>query len=298
MTHGIAGPSTVTVGIPFANEPPSIIEASVRSVFAQTSTQWRLMLVGDNPRQDTVELLTAITDPRVELVVDQRRLGLASRLNQLARMCDTPLLARMDADDVMHPDRLATQVRYFSDDELDVTGSRAIAVDESMQILGRLREPPLPDSPAGYLASHAFTHPTVMGRTQWFRKNPYDESLRRGEDKELWLRTNGTSRFLKTPEDTLFYRVAKPRVAKHRQDAHHDRAVIRRHARALVGIGGERKLLIRSMAKEVVFSCTVPLGAADQILRRKVDALDEVSRAKAQADMTVALGATVPGWPS
>jgi len=197
----------LTVAIPFTGGP-ALLDLAVRSVFAQSMPDWRLLLVADGASEDSLALVSRIRDPRVDLLGDGQRLGLAARLNQVAAACTTPYLARMDADDLMFPDRLERQLAALTSTGADVVGMRAVAIDPSGDVLGRFREGPLPVSPQGFLRSNAFTHPTVTGRTDWFRRHPYREDLRRAEDKELWLRgVRASSSCEKLPEPGLFYRL-------------------------------------------------------------------------------------------
>src|SRR5690606_14614832 len=49
-------------------------------------------------------------------------------------------------------------------------------------------------------------HPSVFGRTAWFRQNPYDPRYDGSEDYELWCRTLTKSRMAIIQEPLLFYR--------------------------------------------------------------------------------------------
>jgi hypothetical protein len=62
-------------------------------------------------------------------------------------------------------------------------------------------------------------HPTWMGRTDWFRKNPYRTDAFRMEDKELLFRTHTNSKFACLNEELLAYRenglsASKMRIAR------------------------------------------------------------------------------------
>src|SRR5512136_1054483 len=73
----------VTVGIPFYNAGQTLADA-VRSVFAQTLTDWELILLDDGSTDRGLEFARSIDDPRVRVVSDGRNLRLAARLNQIA----------------------------------------------------------------------------------------------------------------------------------------------------------------------------------------------------------------------
>ena len=53
---------------------------------------------------------------------------------------------------------------------------------------------------------HGFIHPTIMGKTSWFKANPYSDWALRAEDYELWTRTSGESVFRVIGKPLFFYR--------------------------------------------------------------------------------------------
>src|SRR5947209_5090923 len=71
----------VTVGIPFYNASSTLYHA-VRSVFAQTYTNWELLQVDDGSTDDSLVLAHQISDPRVTIVEGGRNRGISFRLNQ------------------------------------------------------------------------------------------------------------------------------------------------------------------------------------------------------------------------
>lgn len=289
------GGNRVTVGLPFAGVEASILQAAVRSVFAQSHQNWHLILVADGAPSQLVELVLAIRDPRVEVVIRHQREGLATRLNEIATMAETRLLFRMDSDDVMHPHRLRTQSARF-ESGLDVLASRAVAIDATGAVLGLLGEPPLPVNRAGFLRSHAMTHPTIVARTQWHRENQYDPRLRRAEDKELWLRTSSHTRFCKSEDSVLYYRLGVPSIHKQREDARHDRSLIRAQGPELVGSAATRAMLARSRLKQHVFASLVRVGLGDAVTRRKFVPIDVASLRQHRQWLSEATSAQVPGW--
>jgi len=66
--------------------------------------------VNDGSRDDSAAIVRSFRDPRIRLVDDGEHRGLVYRLNQIAEIAASPFLARMDADDLMHPQRLERQL--------------------------------------------------------------------------------------------------------------------------------------------------------------------------------------------
>ena len=168
------------------------VDAAIESIVAQTLGDWELLIVEDGSTDDTREHLARYTDPRIRVLHNERNLGLAASLNLAFRSSSGELVARMDADDVALPHRLEVQARFLREHpEIDVVGGWAMHLGET----GVMTRPESHD----YMARHAFTenpfiHPTVMMRRRVLEElGGYDETNRRGEDYDLWLR--GITRF-------------------------------------------------------------------------------------------------------
>jgi hypothetical protein len=122
----------------------------------------------------------------------------------------------------------------MADPLIDVIGTDAWAIDANARILW-FHPGHEPSSDPWTVAQRGmFIHPTVLGRTEWFRSNPYSDAYPRAEDHELWTRTCAHSRFAVIHEPLLYYRVRNPwRVAAElASDRTGDRLIIEYGARA------------------------------------------------------------------
>jgi glycosyltransferase involved in cell wall biosynthesis len=285
----------ITVVLPFVSNVNHLHQA-LRSVFAQTVVDWRLLLVQDGADQATCTLVDSIRDDRVRLIGDARRLGLAARLNQAIYEVETRFTARMDADDIMFPCRLERLLsRLEAPDVPDVVGSRAAVIDDASRLYREFKEPPLPTTPSGYLRSNAFTHPTVAGRTDWFRANPYRANLRRAQDKELWLRSSRHSRFVKLEEVLLFYRVGRAiRRPLYAASSQANRQILREYGPELIGSSATVRLLAASSAKQfLVTLMNGHRGFEEWYFRQRLVAMPAPSSWR--TDLDTVLATPIPG---
>lgn len=287
---------TVAIGIPFANESRRDLECSVRSVFAQTHSDWQLLLVADNASKQLVDHARKIEDSRVSVVADGRARGLASRLNQIANLATTEILFRMDGDDVMHPDRVAMQLSALNHDPtLDVVGSRAYVIDETGALRGGFANKTFPQTPREHIRAAAFVHPTVAGRTEWFLRNPYDPAMKRAQDRALWLSTSSSSNFDRLDSSLLFYRVGtKLTYARYALSSHYERESIRSHGPGLVGYPETAARLLLSFAKQARYR--LPSIGADDLYGRKLAPLSDLEWSEAELSLARSQAAAVPGW--
>ena len=196
----------VTVGLPFTHVDSQLASA-MSSVLAQTWEEWELLLVADGPEYGEVPSAW-LADSRVRLLADGNRRGLARRLNQITGLARGEFIARMDADDIMHSERLAQQVAYMQHHEsTQVVGTAAWIIDSENEVYGtRCTRRPV-DEPAAPMRNDFMTHPTIMARRSWMLPNSYDEHFPRAQDKELWCRTWEPGVFARMENPLLFYRV-------------------------------------------------------------------------------------------
>lgn len=184
------------------------LEDALRSIFTQTIRDWELIAIDDGSRDGSAEVLRRLKDPRVRVLVDGEHLGLGARLNQIVSQAGAKHIARMDADDLMHPDRLARQIAFLeANTDVDVVGCGLISFDNREQPISVRRFPALHSQiTADPLSGFALAHASVLGRAEWWKKHPYNERNRGCEDWELWFDSQTQSRFANIPELLYFYR--------------------------------------------------------------------------------------------
>lgn len=286
----------VTIGLPFCGNE-EYLRVAVRSVFAQTFSRWRLLLVDDGSQDRSVEFAQMIRDSRVEAHVDGAAKGLPARLNQITQMATTRYLCRMDADDAMHPERLERQVAYCeAHPNVEVMGSGVFSMDTDGHIRGYRGNVELPVAPATILRRGLFAHPTVFGRTDWFRKYPYDESIRRAEDYELWVRTAGYTEWGFMDPAVLYYREpASVRLAAYVASAKGVRAVLRLHGPKIVGCAETVRLIAMAKLKEYVYRAGLRLGVAGSLVARRSRALSDAQLREAERGLRAVFSTRIPG---
>lgn len=206
----------VTVGIPFYNAE-KYLKYSIQSVLNQTYKNFELILIDDGSNDNSLSIANSFGDERIKVISDGENKGLVYRLNQLTTIANGKFYARMDADDIMHYNRISYQVVFLeTHPNVDVVGSAYYSIDCNNKIMGKVTPNLVPKSLRSILSKGAFAHPTVMGKTEWFRENQYDIIWTRMEDLELWLRTVAFSNFRNLSEPLLFYRnVGVPTLNKY-----------------------------------------------------------------------------------
>lgn len=196
----------VTIGIPTYNVG-RFIALSIKSVLAQTYANFELIITDDGSIDNTVEEIRKFSDPRIKLIVDGENHGISFRLNQQIDMATGEIFVRMDGDDLMFPTRVEEQVKFLLDHpEVEVVGSEAVIIDDDNNVIGCRRIENNTKQLRELYAASFFMHPTVSGRTGFFRKNPYLSDYDGCEDHNLWIRGFSGNNYYILQQPLMFYR--------------------------------------------------------------------------------------------
>lgn len=117
----------VSVILPVYNAEATI-DRAVRSILDQTFRNLELIVVDDGSSDATRERLADIADERMTLIT-QPHAGVSAASNAALAIARSPLIARMDADDYAHPEKLARQLVLLESFQVDVVGCQVRIVD-------------------------------------------------------------------------------------------------------------------------------------------------------------------------
>jgi glycosyltransferase involved in cell wall biosynthesis len=205
----------ISILMPIRNEE-RYLQAALDSLYHQTCASWELIAVDDGSTDRTATILTeaAHRDNRVR-VIRREGGGLVAALNTGLEVCQAPLLARMDGDDICHPRRLEQQAAYLGahpDTGLVAcnfrhfprTGLKQGMIDyESWQ--NGLTEHSL--IIRDLFVESPFVHPGIMMRRTILEElgGYHDNSW--PEDYDLWLRMAASGvQFARLPQTLLYWR--------------------------------------------------------------------------------------------
>lgn len=188
------------------------IEATLDSIQKQTHHDWELIVVDDCSTDGTDKILAewSASEPRLRVLRNRTNDGLARSLNRGWQAATGDLIARIDGDDVMMPERLARQFAFMHEHpEVDVVGSACLLMNsEGVECGQSARSSDHDQIVRNIYRQSPFIHPSVMMRRSFLERcKGYDERLRRSQDYDLWLRGHRTSRYANLPEALIRYRV-------------------------------------------------------------------------------------------
>lgn len=179
------------------------LERSIQSILDQSFRDFEFLIINDGSTDKSYEILKQFIakDGRI-ILIDQGNIGLTKSLNKGLHLARTEWIARQDADDFSHPERLQKQYDYLlANPDVKLLGSNSIDKykdghtsewghydSEQLQKITYFKTP--------------FPHSTAIFHKQTaIDLGGYDENLRTAQDMDLWIKFLKTSRIemLKTP---------------------------------------------------------------------------------------------------
>lgn len=269
----------LTIGLPFYNNR-STLELALKSIFAQTYQDWELILLDDGSTDGSSALAASIKDPRVRLVSDGANKGLIYRLNQIAQLAGGKYLARMDADDLMDPERLEKQVSYLlAHPDVDLVDTGTWSIDEEGKPRGKRGLEPINTNPEHILRHAMLLHASVVGKRSWFLNNPYDKDFIRAEDYELWCRTYARSKFARIAEPLYIVREGKVNVKNYAKSSATIRKIFRQYGPAILSPTALRMELLKSRLKVLLYNTFSLINKHDYLSRKRNQPLTAAEQA-------------------
>ncbi len=188
------------------------LEQAVESVLRQTFTDFELIIVDDGSTDATPDLLARLSDPRIVRIRNPINVGVSISMNHALTLAQAPYIARMDADDVMQPDRLARQVAFLEQQpEVGVLGTYMTLMDAEGQTCGKFEVACDHEMIAwSLLFGNMIANPSTLIRRGLIEAaGGYEEAstFTGAEDFGLWVRLVDRTRFANLPERLMHYRV-------------------------------------------------------------------------------------------
>ena len=204
-------------GMPFLKE-------AVESVLEQTYKNFEFIIVDDGSTDNTWTYLQSLKDKqslrsssaswrtaglkRIKLIKNKKNLSLAASLNKALKHTRGDYIARMDADDVSKPERLATQMDFMKKNPaVDICGSFVEVINEGNKVIGKIEKPTTDHQIKKELFwLTPLLHPTWFAKREVFEKlNGYDQKWDYVEDFEFLTRAKDY-KMANIPEYLLLFR--------------------------------------------------------------------------------------------
>jgi glycosyltransferase involved in cell wall biosynthesis len=207
----------VSVLMPVHGGAPFLKEA-ISSVQSQDFGSWELLLVLDRPSNELTALANIFVkdESRIKVLVSPGS-GIVDALNFGISIASGGLIARIDSDDVMEPNRLSKQVELLMQSpRIAVIGTQMTFIDSNGLVIGKTSYPITPSDIRKHLRyQNCIGHPSIMYR----KKNVvevggYRKALTGVEDYDLWLRLSKSFEIQNLDQALTRYRISPSQYSK------------------------------------------------------------------------------------
>lgn len=196
----------ITILMPVYNAATFLREA-IDSILNQSFPFFEFLIIDDGSTDDSADIINSYDDDRIIFYQNERNLGISATLNKGIELASCELIARMDADDISYPDRLAKQYQFMSaNPECAMVSSWAKVVTEDRRLV-RLEKYRSPYYYFNLTFECWIYHPTVM-----FRKAAVTSigmySMPYSEDYDLFWKLSTQFHIANIPEALVEYRLS------------------------------------------------------------------------------------------
>lgn len=192
------------------NKDDGFLDVAINSILKQTLQNFELIIVANKCDDSLWEYLNTFADPRIRCI--RSNIGqLPYSLNLGIDLARSEFIARMDADDISLPDRLATQYQFMiNNPNISVLGANYLHIDNNENIIGAPSKLYL--DPVAIMKRLAYEscipHPTAfMRRADILSVGGYAYGFY-AEDWDLWSRlANSGFQLCNLDKILLYYRI-------------------------------------------------------------------------------------------
>lgn len=189
------------------------LASSINSILKQSCVEWELIIVDDGSTDQSLSIANQFKDADSRIrIISRANTGICGALNDGIEAARGDWIARMDADDLAKPNRLALQLEFVSGcDNVVAVGGQVYLIDENGWKLGPKDAMPIKHDEIDQLLLNGgwpLVHPAMMiHRKTLCDCGGYRAELFPAEDHDLFLRLAERGRLANLQECILNYRL-------------------------------------------------------------------------------------------
>lgn len=134
---------TVSIIIPMYNSE-KYIEQTIKSVQAQTYTDWEIVVMDDISEDNSAQIVQsyAKSDERIHYYLEEKKSGVAKARNDAMAKANGRYLAFLDSDDMWLPEKLECQLKLMQQKKVPFVYAGCEVIDEEGEKTGKVRTVP------------------------------------------------------------------------------------------------------------------------------------------------------------
>ncbi len=217
-TPALSDAPALSVAMSVYNNAP-YLDLAIHSIVQQSFGDFEFLIVNDGSTDGSAEIIDAwaAKDARIR-AIHQPNKGFIASLNRLFDEARAPWIARMDGDDVSHPERFARQLAFLNANPghgVISCSARLVGPDGKQLAKERVDRPHdhdgiVADMGNGIAINH---NAAIMPRDIVRAIGGYRPAYRHCEDYDIWLRLSEHTRFANIDEELVDYRIYPEQVS-------------------------------------------------------------------------------------
>lgn len=202
----------ISVVMPVYNSE-RFLKKAIDSILHQTYTQFELILINDYSTDNSENIIYSYSDPRIVYYKLDKNKGVVAASNFGLQHARAPYTCIMHSDDIAAKVRLAEQKKWLdAHTKTAAVASFITFINEEGAITGEWKDDRINISAKEIKQTmplvNCIAHPTVMIRTNIYKKYKYHFNQQAQEDYDLWMRMLSDELIIeKIPTPLLYYRV-------------------------------------------------------------------------------------------
>jgi glycosyltransferase involved in cell wall biosynthesis len=196
------------------------LREAIDSILNQTYSDFEFLIYSDGSTDDTAVIVKSYTDPRIIFVDHKVNRSVSPNLNEGLDLARGRYIARMDGDDIAHPERLAKQVAYMdANPAVGLCGSAVRYIGASNAVI----QLPVDNDAIQHTMwlQNPFYQPSVIIRASVLDEHSlrYDVNYEFAEDYKLWAEICAVTQVHNLPEVLLNYRIHPHQISRRQSPA-------------------------------------------------------------------------------
>lgn len=249
----------------------STIRLALKSLLAQTYTNWNCVIVNDGSTDGTKVILDSLIDPRFKVYHLARNMGRGYARQYALEHAEGDYLAFLDSDDFFHTDKIKVQVQEMVDDStMDLIATEVLVYDDNFNAVGKRTKDNVEKTFYKLGEPLKISMATAMIRLKKAVKISYNQNLDSGEDVDFLSRYLNNGYYKHMPHPYYFYYVSNKNTP-YKKILHYTAHNVKRGIYMLrsASVISALKVIIKASFKWILYAVLLPVLGENFFIRRR-----------------------------
>ncbi len=246
------------------------IKLALASLINQSYTNWECVIVNDGSTDGTRKILDSLKDPRFRVFHLDKNCGRGVARDEALKRSEGDYLAYLDADDMMHKDKLKVQVEFMeTNPDIQMVSCGCITMNENLEALRASRSTNfVSDNIMKYGQALPLLLPAIMVRLDRAKIFSYNHFLDVGEDYDYFARYCEGYKYAKVGKPYYYYltgEISAKKIMYYQTNSLRLDLVIWQRGMYLKAISN----ILKRCTKILLYSILLPIIGVDRLVNNR-----------------------------